>query len=98
MSGDIYAAKESFSVEWDGHRLVVQTGSTIREGHPLLVKYPSLFKKLNPDFEHEPPKPPPAPKLPAAPPAPPAPKKVAVAAPPAKPPSASVPKKGDDDV
>lgn len=66
MSGRIYTAIESFSIEWEGKPLVVGLGLTAREGHPLLDAYPQFFTELVPDFEHvAPPKPAPkpAPKL-----------------------------------
>ncbi len=78
MSGNIYIAVESFSIEWEGAPLVVRKGATAREGHPLVKKYPGLFRPVVPTFEHTPP---PAPKKPEPVKLPPAPAKKAAAAP-----------------
>lgn len=80
MSGKIYIAIRNSNLQYDGRRVVVKRDrTTVREGHPLLVKYPSLFKVLEVDYEvaEKPPEPAPAPTpppapVPAPPPAPPA--------------------------
>lgn len=80
MSNRIFEATQSFSIQWEGQRLVVARGATVREGHPLLAEYPQLFGLMKPDFEHTP-APAPAPKKVEAPPPPPPPaKKVAAPA------------------
>jgi hypothetical protein len=65
MSGQVYTANTSFSIVWEGSPLVVEAGSTAREGHPLLVAYPHFFDLLKPSFEYTPPKAPAAPARPA---------------------------------
>lgn len=46
--GKLYSAKETFCP--DGVT-VVRAGSLIREGHPWLRQFPSLFKEAEPQFD-----------------------------------------------
>lgn len=64
MSGRVFVANTSFSVEFEGRPLVVEGGRTIREGHPLMEAFPHFFTEIVPDFEHVPPaaRPQPAPQ------------------------------------
>jgi hypothetical protein len=49
--GIIYAGTTSAVIEWDGVRRPISPGTTVREGHPILVAHPELFAPLVPDFE-----------------------------------------------
>jgi hypothetical protein len=52
MSGVIYIAKTTALFEYEGKRVIVKKGkTTIREGHPLLAEFHSLFEPLHIDYE-----------------------------------------------
>lgn len=54
QQGQIYVAKESFSVDLNGASVpVVGDVTTVREGHPLLEGREHLFKPVVVDYEVE---------------------------------------------
>ena len=52
---NVYVAIESFATDIDGVPTNVNSGrTTVREGHPLLTRFPDFFRVLTPDYEWEP--------------------------------------------
>lgn len=47
--GKLYVAVETFSA--DGMRTIVKDITRVREGHPLLAQYPSLFRLADAHYE-----------------------------------------------
>jgi len=57
MAGEIYQARGPFLVNFNGMDVMVQQGTTVRAGHPLLAGREHLFEPFTVDYEYEPPAP-----------------------------------------
>lgn len=54
MSDDIYVAKQSATFTFQGRQVFITGGkTTVREGHPMLEEFPSLFEPIKVTYELE---------------------------------------------
>lgn len=48
-NGKLYVATETFTA--DGYHTITKDVTRVREGHPLLTQFPSLFKEASAHYE-----------------------------------------------